>query len=107
MQRGWLVLVFLIAALRGQNISCALSGEVQDSLGAPFPGIEVTIADVQNGFLRSIKTNTRGFFAFPDLTPGTFTLSIAASGFALYHEHSVAGSRFPGCDRLASWCRRY
>src|SRR6266849_4283832 len=90
MRPCWLVLVILaVAALRAQNISCALSGAVEDSLGAPFPGIEVNIAGFENGFVRSSRTNARGFFAFPDLTPGAYRLSISASGFAPYHQSGI------------------
>jgi hypothetical protein len=78
-----------VAALRGQNISCALSGAVEDSLGAPFAGIEVNIASFQNGFVRTTRTNTNGFFAFPDITPATYMLSISAPGFVPYHQSGI------------------
>jgi hypothetical protein len=90
MRPCWLVFVMLaVAALRGQNISCALSGAVEDSLAAPFAGIDVNIAGIQTGFVRTSRTNANGFFAFPDLTPGTYTLSISATGFTPYHQSGI------------------
>ena len=90
MRPRWLVLLILaVTALRGQNISCALSGAVEDSLGAPFSAIEVHIAGAQNGFVRTSRTNANGFFAFPDLTPGAYTLSISAPGFAPYRQSGI------------------
>jgi hypothetical protein len=43
-----------------------------------------------NGFVRTVATTGVGFFAFPDLTPATFTLSIQATGFNGYRETDIA-----------------
>ncbi len=75
----------------GQNISCSLSGTVEDSLGAVFPGLDVTITSIQTGFVRTTKTNQEGFFSFPDLTPSTYTIAItAAAGFKRYTQAGIA-----------------
>ena len=64
-----------------QNTSCGLSGTVMDTGGAVMPGVKVTLTGEGNGFVRTVTTTNEGFFAFPDLTPATFTLSIDAKGF--------------------------
>ena len=86
----------LLLALMGpvlslaQNTSCGLSGTVLDPGGAVMPGITVTLRGEANGFVRTAVTTSEGFFAFPDLTPATFTLSIDASGFKTYRQTSIA-----------------
>ena len=72
-----------------QNTSCALSGTVQDAAGAVVPEAVVTVTGEGNGFVRTVKTNSEGFFSFPDLTPATFTVSIAAPGFKTYQQTGI------------------
>ena len=73
-----------------QNTSCALSGTVQDAAGAVVPDAVVTLTGEGNVFVRTVKSNSGGFFSFPDLTPATFTLSIVAPGFKTYRQTSIA-----------------
>ncbi len=61
-----------------------------DPGGAAMPGIQVTLTGEDNGFVRTVTTTSEGFFAFPDLTAATFTLSIEASGFKTYRQTSIA-----------------
>lgn len=77
------------ASLQAQNISCSLSGSVQDGMGAAFAGADVAISSDQTGFTRTGKTNPEGFFSFPDLTPSTYTLAISASGFKKYVQAGI------------------
>ncbi len=80
----------LPALLPAQNISCGLSGTVQDPGGAVMAGVKVTLTGEDNGFVRSATTTGEGFFSFPDLTPATFTLSIDAPGFKHYRQTGIA-----------------
>src|SRR5579872_6580515 len=89
MQRIVLLLAMMPALLSAQNTSCALSGTVQDPNGAVIPGVQVTLTGEGNGFVRTVTTTSEGFFAFPDLTPATFTLAIDARGFKTYRETGI------------------
>lgn len=82
-------LMFLPALLQAQNTSSALSGTVQDPGGAVMPGVKVTLTGEGNGFVRTVTTTGDGFFAFPDLTPATFTLSIDVAGFKKYQQTGI------------------
>jgi hypothetical protein len=85
-----LTCVLLSCALaQAQNISCALSGTVQDPGGAVFPGVEVALTSAENGFVRTTKTNQDGFFSFPDLTASTFTLALSTPGFKRYSQSGI------------------
>ncbi len=77
------------ALLPAQNTSCSLSGTVQDSAGALIPNARVTLTGEQNGFVRTASTTSEGFFAFPDLTPATFTIAIEANGFKVYKQTGI------------------
>ena len=87
-----LLLLAVIGAVLSpaQNTSCGLSGTVLDPAGAAMPGVKVTLTGEGNGFVRTVTTTGAGFFAFPDLTPATFTLSIDASGFKGYRQTGIA-----------------
>lgn len=85
-----LFLSLLPAPLPAQNISCSLSGTVQDTLGAVFAGADVALSSTHTGFSRTTKTNPEGFFSFPDLTPSTYTLAITAPGFKRYVQSDIA-----------------
>jgi hypothetical protein len=75
----YLVLLALLPALSpAQNISCALSGSVQDPSNAAIAGAQVTLVSEQRGFVRTASTNSGGFFSFPDLTADTPELCTAA-----------------------------
>src|ERR1700734_3816162 len=81
--------MLLPALLPAQNISCSLSGTVQDSAGAVIPGAKVTLTGQENGFVRTVTTNRDGFFSYPDLTPATFTIAVEAPGFKIYKETGI------------------
>src|SRR5439155_6145490 len=83
------LLLVLPAVLPAQNISCALSGTVQDPGGAVMAGVKVTLTGEGNGFVMSAITTHEGFFSFPDLTPATFTLSVEAPGFKTYKQTGI------------------
>jgi hypothetical protein len=73
-----------------QNISCSISGTVQDSVGAVIPNASITVADEQTGFTRSVKTNDSGYFSFPDLIAARYDLTVVAAGFKKYEQKSIA-----------------
>ena len=54
-----------------------------------MPGVKVTLRGEGNGFVRTVTTTGNGFFAFPDLTAATFTLSIEAPGFKTYRQTGI------------------
>src|SRR5690606_4643724 len=57
----------------------------QDSAGALVPGVAVTITAVEGtaGFRRTVTTNSSGFVRVPQMPPGAYRLTAAATaGFA-------------------------
>ncbi|MEO6815141.1 MAG: carboxypeptidase regulatory-like domain-containing protein [Edaphobacter sp.] len=72
-----------------QAVSATLLGTVTDSTGASVPNVTVTITAPATGATRSIQTNSSGNYTFPDLTPGTYSVSGEAAGFSKQVRNSV------------------
>jgi len=85
----FILALLLATAGLAQNVSCSLSGIVQDPGGAVVAALEVRLASAGTGFLRSTSTNQEGFFSFPNLLPGTYQLSVSPPGFKQYAQSSI------------------
>ena len=59
----------------------AIDGTVTDASGAILPNATVTIKSLDLGFTSTVTTNSSGGYSFPLVSPGTFTVTVAASGF--------------------------
>ncbi len=58
-----------------------IEGTITDSNGAPLPGATVEIKSSALQGTRTAVTDAAGRFRFPALTPGTYTVTAALSGF--------------------------
>ncbi|MHB8303178.1 MAG: TonB-dependent receptor [Acidobacteriaceae bacterium] len=76
-------LAFFTGRLVAQNAvsSGAISGIVHDSMGAVVPNVQVQLRDLQTGITQRNKTNGSGFFAYPTVPVGAYSLRFTASGF--------------------------
>jgi hypothetical protein len=59
----------------------SISGQVLDASGAIVAGAAVTLTNVATGITRAGKTNGSGFYGFPSLDVGTYTVSVSHPGF--------------------------
>jgi hypothetical protein len=77
-----LVFAFLLAPafLRAQTTG-TISGYVKDASGGIVPDAKVTATHVQHGTVYPATTNSEGFYNFPALDPGDYTLTIEKTGF--------------------------
>jgi len=62
----------------------SIAGTIEDPSGAVVNGASVLIQNTATGFKISSTTDSSGFFKAPLLEPGTYTVTIAAQGFANY-----------------------
>ncbi|MDR3748154.1 MAG: TonB-dependent receptor [Acidobacteriota bacterium] len=69
-------------AVKAQNATGSLLGEVQDASGARIKSATVIVTAIGSGIQRQATTDDRGQFRFPDLTPGNYHLVVNAKGFA-------------------------
>src|SRR5271170_3516290 len=78
-----MVLACSLATLQAhaQAVSASLVGTVSDSTGAGVHGARVTIQELTTGISRETVSNESGNYTFPDLTPGTYAVSVESTGF--------------------------
>jgi hypothetical protein len=75
------VILVLAACSYGQAVNATLLGTVLDVSGATVPGATVTATETNTGVSRTTETNRSGNYTFPDLPPGTYTISVEQPGF--------------------------
>jgi uncharacterized protein YfaS (alpha-2-macroglobulin family) len=78
-------LLFVICVLAtvafGQTTGTAtLVGTVSDNTGAIVPGATVNLVNVETQFVYNGQTTSEGSYYVPNLSPGTYRLTIEASG---------------------------
>lgn len=68
---------------RGQNAISAgtLSGRITDQAGAVVPGAKVTATDTGTGAVQTATTNKTGYYSFPILRVGHYSLTVGKPGF--------------------------
>src|SRR5271156_2457194 len=88
---GLLAVLLLLAApfSHGQAVSATLVGTVADATGAGVVGAKIAIHEQATGISRETVTNESGNYTFPDLTPGTYSVVVAATGFKKETRDSV------------------
>ena len=72
-----------------QTATTSLRGTISDPHGAVIEGATATLANPATGFSRSIKTDDHGFYQFLQVTPGTYSLTLAKPGFAILKEEGL------------------
>jgi hypothetical protein len=62
----------------------AIAGTVTDPSNAILPNVAITLKSLDSGFTATATTSASGAFAFPLVVPGTYLVTISASGFKQY-----------------------
>jgi hypothetical protein len=76
------LLVFTAASLcSGQDINASMSGTVTDSAGAVIPNATLTLTNPKTALKVVLQADAAGQYNFTNLPPGTYQLSVTASGF--------------------------
>jgi hypothetical protein len=63
------------------SINGGISGVVTDSSGAVVQGATVTATNTQTGVNTTLQTDSKGFYNFPALQIGTYTVDVQQTGF--------------------------
>src|ERR1700732_1936571 len=63
------------------SINGSISGVVTDSSGGVVSGASVTAANTQTGVKTTLKTDSKGFYNFPALQIGNYTVDVQEPGF--------------------------
>ncbi len=82
------VIFAILVAVTGPSIwaqgvsgSASVAGTVTDTTGAVIPGASVVLLNVERGSEQEVSSNEAGNYAYPDITPGTYTVRVSSEGF--------------------------
>src|SRR4051794_32199314 len=77
-----LLLACLIAGSAwGQAVTASLVGTVTDASGAVIVNAKVVLTETNTGVSRTSSSNESGNYAFPNLPPGMYSVTIEQAGF--------------------------
>ena len=96
MQRASIVVVLSfvlsLSAAYGQTFRGAINGTVTDPSGSVVSAAMVTATDTGTNIAHSMEATSDGQFSFQDLPPGTYAVTVVASGFEKTTVSNVAVS---------------
>ena len=92
--KGIFFTVALLAAVLSQGLwaqqtSGVIQGQITDPQGSVVPAAKVIVINSVTNVKQEGQSNQTGFYLFPLLLPGTYTVEIAASGFRGYVRQNV------------------
>jgi hypothetical protein len=78
-----LVLILFVSSPAGaQAVGATLSGTVTDPSGGVIAGAQVSIKNQGTGVIRTLTTDSAGFYSAPNLLPGEYQVTVTSPGFA-------------------------
>src|SRR5215471_5380007 len=80
----------LSVRMDGQVAGATISGTVTDASGAAIPGAMVSVKNNATSDTRQFITDTVGFYAAPNLPPGTYEIRATAVGFSTAVQGNIA-----------------
>ncbi|HEX4308504.1 MAG TPA: carboxypeptidase-like regulatory domain-containing protein [Acidobacteriaceae bacterium] len=84
-----ILMLFSIQAKSQIAGTANVQGTVQDSSGAVVPNAIVTVTETSTQVRHVARTDNAGVYAFPGLITGTYSLSVAATGFETYERTGI------------------
>ncbi len=78
------ILAVCTASLPAQEVRASITGLVTDSSGAALANATVRVKNIGSQFTVTAVTNATGNYVTPFLSPGTYELSVEATGFKKY-----------------------
>src|ERR1700676_39457 len=71
----------LAVSLHSQVTGATLSGTTSDSSGGVIPGAQISIRNTATGITKDVLADSAGYYAAPNLAPGTYEVKVTAKGF--------------------------
>ena len=93
--RQWAVWLLVTLALspgwlsRAQSGRGNLAGSVKDSSGAVVPNASLVLRDIDTGATFNGSSSAEGLFTFPELVPGSYTLTVTSPSFETYTQSGI------------------
>lgn len=83
------ILALLCTGYLFAGVTASISGTVTDSSGAVVPGASVVATNADTGITFTTQTNADGYYSFPTLPLGNYTIDVTKTGFKAYHESGL------------------
>ena len=74
-------LLFMLAAVASAQTKAQISGFVQDQSGAIIRDAAVSVANMNTGIRRNVRSNSEGFYAISSLSAGMYKITVRREGF--------------------------
>lgn len=84
-----LVLTLVFTSPVWAQFRSAIDGTVADASGAVMAGAEVVLTNAATGISQTTQTNNEGYYLFPSLPPGTYSIKATARGFKSVSQENV------------------
>src|SRR5262245_17046935 len=84
-----LVICLMAATTVFASIHGSISGVVLDTSGSVIAGATVAVTETQTGVKSETVTDSKGFYSFPELPIGNYSVEIQANGFKTYRQTSL------------------
>ncbi len=75
------LLFLLTLSAVAQEFRGTIQGIVSDPSGAAVPGATVALKNLETGIEREAVSNSTGYYSFPFVVPGSYSMIVKASGF--------------------------
>ncbi len=79
-----LAFFFSACPLKAQTDRAVLEGAVMDRSGGTVPGADVKVTAVSTGITQDRKSNGHGYYLFPGLAVGRYSVAVSKQGFATH-----------------------
>jgi hypothetical protein len=90
MLKNCILICLIVAGLFAQTTGTAtLVGTVSDPTGAAVPGAKVTVRNMNTSFIYEGVTSSSGDYFVPNLSSGTYQLTIEAAGFKSFVQSDI------------------
>src|SRR3954471_17389658 len=80
------------AQAHAQSLFGTIAGDVTDPTQAAIAGAKVVASNPDTGFTRDTVTNSVGVYTVPDVPPGTYKVTVSASGFQTFTKTGIVVS---------------
>jgi hypothetical protein len=84
-----LLSLVLLSTIAYSQETASIVGTVTDPSGAAVPDANITITNVETGFVRATTTNATGNYAARELAIGHYNVRVAAAGFKAYERTGI------------------
>jgi hypothetical protein len=97
MRNRSILILFVLAVLAtlfvsktfAQAYRAQITGLVTDASGGNIPGATVTLSNVKTGVNARMQTDTSGVYVFDYVEPGTYRITVEATGFGKFVQENV------------------